>query len=361
VLSEAFTGLSSLTVSIIGLFCTHYRDSDDKTLTALERILSIWETRCIYDGNDINSFKASLILRKSQQPVKEVNNSSKANDVNAKQSDHKEKDAKQRLDHNNKKDVQKGPKETKQTSDKKESKKRSLENSKDSNPSKKRSTVELKNSLSPHKPKVVKIVESIEKKATTPAVVSSGPAVDAEALIKALQELENSASADAGVRQKIASLPTEVFDATLLDKIRDKGAAERLTKLVDEARSLLADYNTRLSRELDDRKQISQLLKNYTQNQRHALSVAEQKLNEYKEKLRKVVHVRNELKSHLQNLPDLSRLPSVTGLAPLPSACDLFNVARIGGNSAGSVSSSVSPNESNASPIDYGTPGSNTS
>ncbi|CAG2109364.1 unnamed protein product [Medioppia subpectinata] len=329
------------------------KDSDDKTLGSLERILAIWEERQIYDSNDIKSFRSSLTLRKNQQSVKDVNNSSKTNDLKPNEA----KEAK-RSDH--KKDAQKGSKDSKPKTDKKEPKKRSVEkNSKHTNPPKKRSTDESTNSVIIPKQKLAKIVESIEKK--TP-VLNSGAPVDSEALIKALQELENSASADAGVRQKIASLPNEVFDATLLDKIRDKGAAERLTKLVDEARSLLADYNTRLTRELDDRKQMSQLLRNYTQNQRHALSVAEQKLNEYKEKLQKVVHVRNELKSHLQNLPDLSRLPSVTGLAPLPSACDLFNVARIGGNSAGSVTSSVSPNESNASPIDYElTPGSNTS
>ena len=35
--------------------------------------------------------------------------------------------------------------------------------------------------------------------------------------------------------------------------------------------------------------------------------------------------VRKELKSHLENLPDLSKLPDVRGgLAPLPSAGDLF-------------------------------------
>jgi hypothetical protein len=35
--------------------------------------------------------------------------------------------------------------------------------------------------------------------------------------------------------------------------------------------------------------------------------------------------VRKELRAHLDNLPDLSLLPDVTGgLAPLPSAGDLF-------------------------------------
>ena len=50
-------------------------------------------------------------------------------------------------------------------------------------------------------------------------------------------------------------------------------------------------------------------------------------LQEYTEKLEKVYVVRQEVKSHIQNLPDLTQLPDVTGgLAPLPSAGDLFNM-----------------------------------
>lgn len=43
-----------------------------------------------------------------------------------------------------------------------------------------------------------------------------------EDLIKALQDLENAASGDATVRQKIASLPQEVQDVSLLEKITGK-------------------------------------------------------------------------------------------------------------------------------------------
>lgn len=47
---------------------------------------------------------------------------------------------------------------------------------------------------------------------------------------------------------------------------------------------------------------------------------------EFKQKLARVTQVRKELKSHIQSLPDLSLLPNVTGgLAPLPSAGDLFS------------------------------------
>ncbi|RXN34287.1 regulation of nuclear pre-mRNA domain-containing 1B-like isoform X1 [Labeo rohita] len=147
-----------------------------------------------------------------------------------------------------------------------------------------------------------------------------------EELVKALQDLENAASGDAAVRQKIASLPQEVQDVSLLEKITDKQAADKLSKTVDEACLLLAEYNGRLAAELEDRRQLARMLTEYIQSQREALNEREKKLEEYKQKLARVTQVRKELKSHIQSLPDLSLLPNVTGgLAPLPSAGDLFS------------------------------------
>uniref|UniRef100_A0A8C9S6J0 Regulation of nuclear pre-mRNA domain containing 1B n=1 Tax=Scleropages formosus TaxID=113540 RepID=A0A8C9S6J0_SCLFO len=147
-----------------------------------------------------------------------------------------------------------------------------------------------------------------------------------EELIKALQDLENAASGDAAVRQKIASLPQEVQDVSLLEKITDKEAADKLSKTVDEACLLLAEYNGRLAAELEDRRQLARMLTEYIHTQKEALIEREKKLEEYKQKLARVTQVRKELKSHIQSLPDLSLLPNVTGgLAPLPSAGDLFS------------------------------------
>ncbi|XP_057219420.1 regulation of nuclear pre-mRNA domain-containing protein 1B isoform X1 [Triplophysa rosa] len=147
-----------------------------------------------------------------------------------------------------------------------------------------------------------------------------------EELVKALQDLENAASGDAAVRQKIASLPQEVQDVSLLEKITDKLAADKLSKTVDEACLLLAEYNGRLAAELEDRRQLARMLTEYIQSQKEALSEREKKLEEFKQKLARVTQVRKELKSHIQSLPDLSLLPNVTGgLAPLPSAGDLFS------------------------------------
>ncbi|CAN0280644.1 unnamed protein product [Lampetra planeri] len=149
---------------------------------------------------------------------------------------------------------------------------------------------------------------------------------ETEELIKALQELEQAASGDAAVRRRIAALPPEVQDPSLLSKIKDAPSAERLSRMVEEACVLLADYNGRLAAELDDRKQLARMLANYLRSQKELLAQKERKLEEYKQKLAKVTLVRKELRTHIQNLPDFSKLPASTkGLAPLPSAGDLFS------------------------------------
>ncbi|KAJ8400564.1 hypothetical protein AAFF_G00393330 [Aldrovandia affinis] len=160
----------------------------------------------------------------------------------------------------------------------------------------------------------------------SPSVTETADALLSEELVKALQELESAASGDATVRQRIASLPQEVQDVSLLEKITDKEAADKLSKTVDEACLLLAEYNGRLAAELEDRRQLARMLTDYIHSQKGALSDRERKMQEYKQKLALVTQVRRELKSHIQSLPDLSLLPNVTGgLAPLPSAGDLFS------------------------------------
>ncbi|XP_059365460.1 probable proton-coupled zinc antiporter SLC30A4 isoform X2 [Carassius carassius] len=145
-------------------------------------------------------------------------------------------------------------------------------------------------------------------------------------LIRALQELENEASSDAALRQRISALPPEVQDTSLLHKVTDKESGERLSRLVEEACMLLADYSGRLAAEIDDRRQLTRTLAVFLQSQRDGLAQNEQKLEEYKRKLARVSQVRKELRSRLSSLPDLSRLPNVTGgHVRLPSSGDLYS------------------------------------
>nr|CAD7394028.1 unnamed protein product [Timema cristinae] len=155
----------------------------------------------------------------------------------------------------------------------------------------------------------------------------AGDPPEPEELIKALSDLENSASSDAAVRERIANLPPEVSELSHLTKLEDRAAGERLAIQVGEAVKLLNEYNKRLSTEMKDREKLMVMMRDFLQAQRDLLAQAELRLEEYSEKLRKVYAVRQEVKSHLQNLPDLTQLPDVTGgLAPLPSAGDLFSL-----------------------------------
>ena len=71
------------------------------------------------------------------------------------------------------------------------------------------------------------------------------------------------------------------------------------------------------------------MIKDFLAAQKDLLAQAEERLEIYRDKLDKVNTIKDDLKSHIQSLPDLTQLPDVTGgLAPLPSAGDLFTVLR---------------------------------
>ncbi|XP_043262900.1 regulation of nuclear pre-mRNA domain-containing protein 1B [Colletes latitarsis] len=245
----------------------HMKGFDDKTRERLNRLLQIWEERGVYDKAQITEFKLAFDTSKDPgtPPKKKLKN-----------------------------DIEKAKKE------KKERKKSETEVEVDG-------TKELHVTLSPRTP--------------------AGDPPETEELIKALMDLENTASSDAGVRERIASLPPEVSEVSLLANLADRAAADQLSIAVNEAAALLADYNGRLQAEMEDRRRLLTMLRDYTLAQRQLLQQAQTTLEDYKEKLKKVCAVRSEVKSHISNLPDLTQLPDVTGgLAPLPSAGDLFSM-----------------------------------
>ncbi len=95
---------------------------------------------------------------------------------------------------------------------------------------------------------------------------------------------------------------------------------------MDEAVNLLAEYNDRLQSELKDRRKVNKMIEDFLAAQKFLEAQAEERLEHYRDVLEKYNGVGEELKSHVQSLPDLTKLPDVTtgGLAPLPSAGDLF-------------------------------------
>ncbi|XP_026481777.1 regulation of nuclear pre-mRNA domain-containing protein 1B [Ctenocephalides felis] len=243
---------------------------DDKIKSSIGRLLNIWEERGVYDATQIREFRDALDGKITQKKPK-----------------------KRKID---------SP-DPKQSKNERRSKSPGI---------KSETTIEVDGLKETH----------LTLSPRTPA----GDPPEPEELIKAIQDLENSASGDAAVRQRIANLPPEVSDISLLSKLEDKEQAQKLSLQVNEAVTILADYNKRLADEMEDRKKLANMLRDFMQAQRELMTQAEQRLEEYNNKLQKIYEVRQEVKSHVRNLPDLSRLPDVTGgLAPLPSAGDLFN------------------------------------
>ena len=58
----------------------------------------------------------------------------------------------------------------------------------------------------------------------------------------------------------------------------DKGEAAKLSEQVEDARVLLADYNSRLLAELDERKRVARMLKDFIRMQKERQSDTEQRL-----------------------------------------------------------------------------------
>jgi len=153
----------------------------------------------------------------------------------------------------------------------------------------------------------------------------SGDPPEPEELIKALQDLENAASSDAEVREKIARLPPEVSEASKLDQLTSAVEGQRLMVEVKAASGLLTDYNGRLQDELKERKKVGTMVSEFLSAQKELLAQAEERLELYHEKLESIKNKKEELKSHIAALPDIPVLPTSSRLVPLPNAGDLFH------------------------------------
>ena len=74
---------------------------------------------------------------------------------------------------------------------------------------------------------------------------------------------------------------------------------------VEEANTLLSEYNVRLQDELKDRKKVGNMISEFLSAQKDLLAQAEERLELYLDKLEKIHQVKDELKSHIASLPDI--------------------------------------------------------
>ncbi|XP_042209725.1 regulation of nuclear pre-mRNA domain-containing protein 1A-like isoform X1 [Homarus americanus] len=295
---------------------------DEKSLRGLNRLLNVWEDRSVFDADHIKLFKKNLnspILFGEEIAPRDVIKEKKE------KRGRKEREGKKKEKKRRGRDKDKGHGKSKENN----SRKREL-GGKHDNPQSKKRRDSASDAIQPSTPES-RLRRDSEGDLTQFAVSpqSSTPPSDPpepEQLIEAIQELENAATSDALVREKIANLPDEVSDVNLLNKLQDLAAGRALCDQVEEALSMLEAYNKRLAEEMEARKAVARMLHDYIAFQKDLLAQAEETLEEHRQKQGKVKKVREELKAHLQNLPDISKLPSIRmgGLAPLPSAGDLF-------------------------------------
>ncbi|KAH8235212.1 hypothetical protein KR032_010577 [Drosophila birchii] len=280
--------------------------STDKLLGSLGRILNIWLERGVYDPKVIADWRSRLHREGSSSGGGGSSNGSKSNGESNKTES----------------------KETKreEKSERREKRKQEDRHSKSKRQRQHHQSSSGSSSNNASAAAEEDVVGEQQENGHTPPYLPLGEPPEPEELIKALTSIENSASSDAVVRERIAKLPQEISEISCISKLEDKDKAKALALQVNEAVDLLNDYNARLAAEMEERTKLATMLRDFQAEQKELLSQAEKRLDEHKKKLAKMLGLQKEIHDHLSNLPDLTQLPDVTGgLAPLPSAGDLFN------------------------------------
>ncbi|XP_017022796.1 regulation of nuclear pre-mRNA domain-containing protein 1B [Drosophila kikkawai] len=274
--------------------------STDKLLGSLGRILNIWLERGVYDPKVIADWRSRLNREGSSNGGKSNGESNKTETKDSKREEKSERREKRKHEDRHSKSKRQ----------------RHHHHSSSASSSNHAATAAAEENIVAEQP----------ENGHTPPYLPLGEPPEPEELIKALTSIENSASSDAVVRERIAKLPQEISEISCISKLEDKDKAKALALQVNEAVDLLNDYNARLAAEMEERTKLATMLRDFQAEQKELLSQAEQRLDEHKKKLAKMLGLQKEIHDHLSNLPDLTQLPDVTGgLAPLPSAGDLFN------------------------------------
>lgn len=185
--------------------------SDEKTIGSLGRIINIWNERGVYDTKMCNDFRNALnkesgndeadnvpvVVAEKRKPTADE---SKSKEPSAKKHKPTASNQKERV---------------------------------------KSETIEVNGTVETH---VILSVTPLQGNNTLRYIfwffiilinfIILGDPPEPEELIKALQDLENSASSDAVVRERIANFPPEVSEVSLLSKLGDKEQAAKLAAQV---------------------------------------------------------------------------------------------------------------------------------
>jgi regulator of Ty1 transposition protein 103 len=243
--------------------------ADAKLRFTLERILNIWKDRKIYADETINDLKNTLHTTKSLEassPSTETSANSTATTIKTTNDSSKSKISFNKINHSNNA-TKKSTTLSNDSSKKSEQTDRTLVNNSNNN---KRKIDDNANSTSNESlPKITtQSKNSLREQIQKEMEISNIQAPEPLELINMLQELEKSASSDAVVREKIAELPTKVADANAIKNLKDKREGLELLTTVNDASTLLDNYNYRLQQELANRKQTALQLAAYIKQQR---------------------------------------------------------------------------------------------
>lgn len=182
----------------IGESCT-----SDKLFGSLGRILNIWDERGVYDTKQIAEYRARL-----NKDHKDNNTATASSSGNSSAPTATEPNTNGSHGSN-----------TKEKSEKRE--KRKHDESKTAKVKRSRPTT-----VAEEKPSAGQNGDAEHLSPYLPL----GEPPEPEDLIKALANIENSASSDAVVRERIANLPPEISEISCLTKLEDKDAAKALAK-----------------------------------------------------------------------------------------------------------------------------------
>jgi regulator of Ty1 transposition protein 103 len=111
-----------------------------------------------------------------------------------------------------------------------------------------------------------------------------------------------------------------VSDVTSLSKIKDKEQARALKKTIEEALKILNDYNAKLDVEMQQRKELRQMLVNYLHSLKQKQAKIDEVLAEKTALLERAEKFEADMKAHFASLPDLSSARQFS----LPAPSDLF-------------------------------------
>lgn len=186
---------------------------DGKTLSSLGRILIIWGERGVYDEKAINDFRNALNRETNDKDEPTKGSAATSSVASSSANPSKRKATVPAASNENGKD--------------KETVKKSKSSSSSSS-----AAVPTASTKERGKRETVEVNGAIETHVILSPKAPAGDPPEPEELIKALLDLESSASSDANIREQIANLPPAVSEVSELSKLQNKEAAAELAKTV---------------------------------------------------------------------------------------------------------------------------------